>query len=858
MNRKNISSLSKNELLEENLKLKQIIQIFDNKKVAEISQKIDYENKLINLLVELSLKCINIPIDNIEDGINGALESISSFVGVDRAYICDYNFDRQVMIQTNEWSSEGHKTYHEEIPELPLDSFSEMVELHKQGHIIQINDKEEVLGTALYELMVIQNIESFIAIPLMQLNQCVGMVCFDFFQKAHYFTEREKQLLEVFGQIIVNLKDRYNNKIQLIDSLKIAEIEKANSTAIIENTLDNIWAIDCDYKLIYVNNNLKEEFIHVFDVELKIGDNILEKIPEEIREIWRDRYDRALQGSRLNFEDPIHSKHGICHIDSFLNPIIMDGKIIGVSCFTRDITDTRKAEQEILEAKIRAESSEEKLRLMIQNSIDSFVLVNEKGEQFYVSDVAVKDTGYSIEELLGPIQNVVHPDDAERVSQVFTEAILNPGTVGKVQYRHKHKNGGYVWFEAVGQSFLQNPLINAVIVNARNISTIKEYEAELIKAKERAEESDRLKTAFLANMSHEIRTPMNGILGFASLLKSRDLDLHTQLEYVNIIEKSGHRMLNIINDIIDISRIESNLMDLYYTESNINEQMDYIYTFFLPEVKKKGLKFNYHCELKFEESTYNTDREKVYAILTNLVKNAIKYTHKGSIEFGYSLKKDFIQFYVKDSGIGIAKEEQESIFKRFIQADLKDRPLYQGAGLGLSIAKAYVNMLGGEIWVESEIGKGSTFYFTIPFQSTPNYDLKNIPQINHINFEKDLKLKILIADDDVVSQHILSLMVQDISSENVLASNGLEAINLHKEHSNFDLILMDSQMPKLSGIDAIKEIRKSDNNVVIIGQSAFVLKEEIAKIKEAGCNDYISKPINKDELIGLISKHFQV
>lgn len=858
MNNDIISSIDKTALIEENRRLREHIQELEETLEKSSTQKLDYENNLINLLVDLSLNFINLPLEQFNQEIHSALDRIGRFLHVDRAYICDYNFERQVMIQTNEWSIDGHKSYEEDFPELPLESFADMVEIHKQGQIIQVNNQEEVFGTDLYGLMVFQNIKSFIAIPLMQQNNCIGMICFDFIKNDHSFTEREKQLLEVFSQMIVNLKDRYKIFVELQRSIQIAELERANSTAIIENTIDNIWAIDHEYHLIYINKNLKEEFLNVFDITLNIGDNILEKIPENLKDLWKERYDSALNGNRVLFEDPIHSKFGVCYIASFLNPIIMDGNIIGVSCFARDITKTRKAEQELLEAKNRAESSEEKLKLMIQNSIDTFVLVNERGEQFYVSDVASKDTGYSIEELLGPIDVVIHPDDIDRVKQVFNDIIKYPNEVGKVQYRHIKKGGGFVWFEAVGQSFLENPLINAVIANVRNITTIKEYEAELIKAKEKAEESDRLKSAFLANMSHEIRTPMNGILGFSSLLKNPDLTHNTQMEYVNIIENSGQRMLSIINDIIDISKIESNLMDLYISESNINEQMDYIFMFFRPEVEKKGISFKCHCDLPIQDSYIETDREKLFAILTNLVKNAIKYTHSGTIEFGYHKKGDILQFYIKDTGIGIAKAEQESIFGRFIQADIHNRPLYQGAGLGLSIAKAYVQMLGGKIWVESEIGMGSTFYFTLPFTSVYKLEPLDISnQEKPVSFPKDFKCKVLIADDDFVSQQILSLLLQDYQTDIYIASNGLEATQLHKEHGDFDLILMDSQMPEMNGIEAIKEIRKIDQQVIIIGQSAFALKDEIDKIKNAGCNDYIAKPIRKEELFPLILKHFK-
>ena len=253
--------------------------------------------------------------------------------------------------------------------------------------------------------------------------------------------------------------------------------------------------------------------------------------------------------------------------------------------------------------------------------------------------------------------------------------------------------------------------------------------SELIKAKERAEESDRLKSAFLANMSHEIRTPMNGILGFANLLKEPDLTREEMNTYIGIIEKSGDRLLNIINDLINISKIEAGQMEVAVSATNINEQIEFIYTFFKPEVEKKGMKLFCKKTLPADKAIVNTDCEKIYAILTNLVKNAIKYSYTGSIEFGYDVNAiaamehaplPQLQFYVKDTGIGIPSNRQEAIFERFVQADISDKMARQGAGLGLSISKAYVEMLGGKIWVESEEGKGSTFYFTIPYKGNRN------------------------------------------------------------------------------------------------------------------------------------------
>lgn len=236
---------------------------------------------------------------------------------------------------------------------------------------------------------------------------------------------------------------------------------------------------------------------------------------------------------------------------------------------------------------------------------------------------------------------------------------------------------------------------------------------ELITAKKMAEESDKLKSAFLANMSHEIRTPMNGIMGFAALLTEPGLSEEDRQSYLKVIEESGNRMLNIINDLINISIIDAGQIKIHLSKVHINELTDHIYEFFRHEIEGKGIEFNYKKGLD-DSSEITTDRDKLYAILINLVKNASKYTHEGSIRFGYSLNEENLLFYVSDTGIGIPKERQEAIFGRFIQADMNISRNYEGAGLGLSISKAYVEELGGKIWVESVPGVGSTFFFTIP------------------------------------------------------------------------------------------------------------------------------------------------
>ena len=401
---------------------------------------------------------------------------------------------------------------------------------------------------------------------------------------------------------------------------------------------------------------------------------------------------------------------------------------------------------------------------------------------------------------------------------------------------------------------------NVIQCNIRDISQRIEIETELIEAKEKAEESDRLKTAFLTNMSHEIRTPMNGILGFTELLREPNLTSDDLRDYTQIIQISGARMLNTINNIVDVSKIESGLIKVDISETNINEKMEFTYKFFKPEVEFKGLQFLVKNGLPANESLIKTDNEKVYGILTNLVKNAIKFTYEGSIEFGYVLKSEIkpaeLEFFVKDTGVGIPENQKNIIFERFRQANEAQNRGYEGSGLGLSISKSYVEMLGGKIWVESEEGKGSTFYFTIPYNPVPEEKPEVINADSTEYKEVQLKsLKILIVEDDEISYSLLTRMLQKISKEVLHVMTGVEAIEACRNNPDLDLVLMDIRMPVMDGNEATRQIRQFNKDVIIIAQTAYAFSRDRENAIEAGSNDYISKPLNMALLYELIKKH---
>lgn len=380
----------------------------------------------------------------------------------------------------------------------------------------------------------------------------------------------------------------------------------------------------------------------------------------------------------------------------------------------------------------------------------------------------------------------------------------------------------------------------------------KKFENEIIKAKEKAQESDRLKSAFLANMSHEIRTPMNGILGFTELLKEPGLTGEDQSRYIDIITRSGDRMLNTVNDIIEISKIETGQIIISKQKMNVRRHLQTLYQFFELEAKNKGLQLSLDSQIKDEESEIITDKSKLSSILTNLIKNALKFTEQGFLKIGGQRKDDNIEFYIQDSGIGIPGNRLEAIFNRFEQADIDDEKVFEGSGLGLAISKSYVEMLGGKIWVESTVNSGTTFYFTIPYLSANKKPTANNTASPKEKIGTNKELNILVAEDDEISRLHLSILLKKITTKVRFVENGKDAVEMCKSNPDFNLILMDIKLPVMDGLEATRKIRKFNTEILIIAQTAFALQGDKEKALAAGCNDYLSKPINVNRLKELL------
>ena len=420
-------------------------------------------------------------------------------------------------------------------------------------------------------------------------------------------------------------------------------------------------------------------------------------------------------------------------------------------------------------------------------------------------------------------------------------------------------------------SRLEDPKVIEGFIFQCSIALYRQHvETELRNAKREAEESDRLKSAFLANMSHEVRTPMNGIMGLAHLLANPDIESETQQEYVNLILNSGNVLISLLDDIMDVSRIEAKQVVASKEDFNVNELMRELQGFFSTELEvmgKKVLELSCKLALDDDEAVIHSDRVKLRQILVNLLSNASKFTETGRIEFGYQLQQDnSLLFYVSDTGIGISLDKQKRIFERFVQADDSLSRHFGGSGLGLSICKGFVDLLGGKIWVESAPSKGAKFYFTIPEVNSPGRTVDWTADRTHgqaagsgiTASDRNWRDKtILIVEDDHINYQLLEVVLKRTGVNLLHAITGMDAVRFCQEQPNIDLVLMDVQLPEMNGFEAIRLIKQSQPNIPIIVQTANSLNEEKTRAEEAGCQGFMTKPISLNKFMSEVDKFMQ-
>jgi PAS domain S-box-containing protein len=639
------------------------------------------------------------------------------------------------------------------------------------------------------------------------------------------------------NNIVATISQDITNRKLLEDSLNLSETRYRR---LFESAKDGILILDSKTgKIVDVNPYLvdllgysKDEFIEKSIWEIGSFQDIYEN---------REKFLELKQKEYVRYDDlPLMTSDGHqIHVEFVSNVYLADNTKV-IQCNIRDITENWQIKKQVFE-------SEEKFRTITENSPDAIFITDKEGKYLYVNNQAADLLGYSKEELLSlTIADVSPSNRIEEYFKIFQQLFIIGRSYSEIEL--VKKDGSYAATD-LNAVLLPNGWIYG---SCRDISERKYLENDLIAAKERAEESDRLKTAFLQNISHEIRTPMNAIVGFSGFLNDPDLLPEKRKKYTDVIIQSSDQLLAIIEDIISIASIEAGQEKIQENEINLNLICKLINEQFSQKANDKDLTLSMKTFLTDDEAIIITDATKLTQILSNLINNALKFTQQGFVTFGYKVKDKQLEFYVEDSGIGIPMGMQEIIFNRFRQVETTATRNFGGSGLGLSISKAYVGLLGGKIWLTSELGKGSAFYFTIPYKNTIHEKLPDLSTIKELNFAINTTKTLLIAEDEDSNFMLLEEMLSDPGIKIIRAVNGLEAIEICKSNPHIDLVLMDIKMPEMDGYQATIRIKEFKPDLYIIAQTAYSTEAERNKAFASGCSDFISKPLKRELLLSKI------
>ena len=683
-----------------------------------------------------------------------------------------------------------------------------------------------------------------------------------FLNKPPTFWEHYRYFIlgTLFSILLLTLLFLY--RIRNLNALKKAQQNEIDAMATYKMLVNNMPLLYMQEELVTDKNgnpveliyrNVNSEFEkHFYRKEEVIGRKGSEIFPESMPEFLHFTKMALTEKRAITF--PYYFKA----IDTFYDVVLKgthQGNMIDVFCLNS--TELHKAQQ-----KLSATNSKLAMALDVANIVPwKWDLKNKtilcdinRPIELSTGEQEVEDSQLSVPD--SQYFSKIFKEDRERVKQAYRDLIEGRAEKVKEEYRivnvHKNNLHKVEWVEAQAAVEARDedgkPL--TLVGSSLVITNRKKMEQELTTAKDLAEESNRLKSAFLANMSHEIRTPLNAIVGFSGILASTEEEEEKQ-EYVSIIENNNTLLLQLISDILDLSKIEAGTLELNYSNIELNELMRELERGFLLRVKTDAVKLEF-VEPAGPCMAY-TEKNRLSQLMINLVTNAIKFTEKGSIRFGYEMRENELYFYVTDTGCGIPKDKQQNIFGRFVKLN----SFAQGTGLGLSICKTLMDHMGGRIGVESEEGKGSTFWFTLPYKPAVKEDKKQMPKdIQPVSIERN-KLTILVAEDNASNYKLFeSILKHDYHL--LHAWDGMEAVEMFREH-NPQIVLMDINMPVMNGYEAAREIRKYSAKIPIIAVTAFAYASDEQKVMESGFDGYMPKPINarllKSQLMDIMQKH---
>ena len=614
---------------------------------------------------------------------------------------------------------------------------------------------------------------------------------------------------------------------------------------VLDKVSDSILAASTDGTLVYANKQFIEEYgvkgelgvQKVYDLPVSLHTKeIFEKRVQEIRD------NGGSMGYHARYTRVGEVKERVHQVSTF---IMEDGQEEIVWFFTQDITDVIKNRDELRELNYLLDA--------ILNNIPVYMFVKDPEDDFrylYWNKALANHSKIPASRALGRTDFEIFPErsDAEKFHQDDLE-LMRTGERLEMQETYVTAAGETRIVQTLKTHIPLVGRVPLIIGISWDITNVQNIEQELIQARIKAEQSDRLKSAFLANMSHEIRTPLNAIVGFSRLMTTTDNREDEKL-YSEIINQNSDVLLQLINDILDLSKIEAGTFEYIKQPMDLGEMCRNVY-----EIHKGRVQEGVTLTLDNENDSLmiNEDKNRILQLITNLITNAIKFTYEGEIHFCFKLKKDYIDFYVKDTGIGISEEKLSHIFGRFVKLN----SFVQGTGLGLAICQMIVEKMGGAITVESELHEGSTFRFTIPYDMYNKQEKfkKNAEREQHLKVAiKSLQLRTLLVAEDVDSNFLLMNTVLGKKYKLIRARDGREAVDMYKENHP-DLIFMDIKMPYMDGLEATRLIRGYSKDIPIIALTAFAFESDRERAIEAGCNDYLTKPVSQEAIEKILDKY---